>query len=213
MPPEISNEIPEEQQQHQQQQQKGSTTIGTQKLESVVESNKENSGNQMTTEAPVLSPPELAVHKSIKGDRVETPLQHQTPSNESNQMIVPPPAPLSLRNRVVSLDRNQYIRNSSEEDDNSENDEVSSSDDGSYFSDLGNLPSPKSAARPRLGSWSGGIGNQGSLPPTGGRRTSSRTAVVPVAKLSVDILESFIFFGALINPTFGRLNYINRSKA
>ena len=184
MPPEISNEIPEEQQQHQQQQQKGSTTIGTQKLESVVESNKENSGNQMTTEAPVLSPSDLAVHKSIKGDRAETPLQHQTPSNESNQMIVPPPAPLSLCNRVVSLDRNQYIRNSSEEDDNSENDEVSSSDDGSYFSDLGNLPSPKSAARPRLGSWSGGIGNQGSLPPTGGRRTSSRTAVVPVASTS-----------------------------
>lgn len=141
------------------------------KLETVVGADKENSMNQMTTESPVKSSSDsMVLNKSINEDRMETP------SNDSNELIVPPPAPLSLRNRVVSLDRNHYIRNSSEEEDNSDHDdEVSSSDDGSYFSDLGNLPSPKSAARPRLGSWSGAIGNQGSLPPTGGR--STRTAV------------------------------------
>ena len=187
MPSDHSIEISEGELQQQQQQQQRThqehAIVYPSKLETVVGADKENSINQMTSEAPVISSSDAAVvHKSIENDQEEKPLQQQTLSNESNKLLTTTTVPLALRNRVVSLDRNQYIRNSSEEDDNTDHgDEVSSSDDGSYFSDLGNLPSPKSAARPRLGSWSGAIGNYGSLPPTGGRVT--RTAV-PVAKTS-----------------------------
>lgn len=162
------------------------------KLDTVIggKNNTTDSNHPITTDKPIISPsdsvsrifPMQGEDEQLDSMPSSSALGTQTTTAPS-QIIPPPvPLPLNIRNRVVSLDRNQYIRNSSEEENE---DSSSSSDDGSYFSDLGNLPSPKSEARPRLGSWSSAPNHPNGLPPvtaTYSRRTSAPIELTKASK-------------------------------